>query len=62
MEVSVTKPIKSMSKKELCTVYKIPYKRLRKWLAPIADKLGEYIGGEYTPKQCVMIYEFLGYP
>lgn len=53
----------TLSKRQLCQMYKVDRKTLKRWLIPFAEQLGEPQGGRiYTPKQVKIIFENLGNP
>ena len=54
--------IRAMSKTELANAYQVSLKTFAKWITPFKDKIGDYLGRAYTPKQVGLIFEFLGVP
>lgn len=52
----------AQSKNELATAYNVSLKTLNSWIEPLQDKIGEYRGKSFTPKQVKIIYDFLGRP
>ena len=54
--------IKSLSQKELITMYKTTWETFKAWLSHIEKKLGSQRGRRYTPKQVRIIFEHLGTP
>ncbi|WP_430936182.1 hypothetical protein [Saccharicrinis sp. 156] len=52
----------AQSKIDLAKAYNVSYKTFNSWLEPLHEKLGEYRGKTYTPKQVSIIYEKLGRP
>jgi phage antirepressor YoqD-like protein len=48
--------------KELCKIYKISDKTLRKWLQPISGEIGKRQGYIYNVAQVVTIFRHLGVP
>lgn len=53
---------KASSKLILADAYNVSSHTFCKWMKPINNKIGEYIGRAYTPKQVALIVEFLGEP
>lgn len=48
--------------KELCKIYQISDKTMRKWLAPFIDEIGERRGHIYNVAQVTIIFKRLGVP
>ncbi|GAA4276299.1 hypothetical protein [Aquimarina mytili] len=53
---------KACNKTTIADAYKVSLYTLQKWLLPFEKRLGDYIGGLYTPKQVAVIVEHLGQP
>ncbi len=56
------KEVKAYSAKELCIIYGISYKTLRKWLSPFKADIGDRQGRFYTVLQVEIIFSKLGLP
>lgn len=54
--------IRAMSKTELANAYQVSLKTFAKWINPFKEKIGNYLGRAYTPKQVGLIFELLGFP
>jgi hypothetical protein len=54
--------IMAQSKNQLAVKYCVSLRTFVSWLEPLQDKIGEYRGKAYTPKQVEAIYEYLGHP
>lgn len=54
--------IKPYTMKELCNIYQISDKTLRKWLLPFAGEIGKRNGNIYTVAQVQVIFKNLGVP
>jgi transposase len=54
--------IRAMSKTELANAYQVSLKTFAKWITPFKEKIGDYLGRAYTPKQIHKIFELLGKP
>jgi phage antirepressor YoqD-like protein len=54
--------IRPYTVKELCKIYKISDKTLRKWLQPISGEIGKRQGYIYNVAQVVTIFRHLGVP
>ena len=54
--------IRAMSKTELANAYQVSLKTFSKWITPFKEKIGNYLGRAYTPKQVRKIFELLGCP
>jgi hypothetical protein len=48
--------------KELCEIYGVSDKTMRKWLQPFAEQIGERRGHFYNVAQVVTIFHHLGVP
>lgn len=48
--------------KELCALYSISSKTLKKWLLPLKKKIGKKRGNYYTIPQVREIFILLGFP
>lgn len=58
----VVKDVKPYTMKELCEIYQISDKTMRKWLKPFSDQIGERQGHIYNVAQVVTIFTNLGVP
>ncbi|MCW3091395.1 MAG: hypothetical protein JWP81_2464 [Ferruginibacter sp.] len=56
------KEVRPYSSKELCGIYGISYKTLRKWLQPFQQEIGDRRGRFYTVLQVETIFCKLGLP
>jgi hypothetical protein len=54
--------IKPLSKMQLANAYNVSLETLNSWLKPFKDKIGDYRGRMFTPKQVKIIFEELGEP
>jgi hypothetical protein len=54
--------IKAYTLKQLAALYGFTVQTMRKWIAPLKDKIGPRIGHFYNPKQIKIIFEHLGNP
>jgi hypothetical protein len=54
--------ILAQSKNQLADAYNVSLKTFVSWIEPLKNKIGEYRGKTYTPKQVKVIYDFLGNP
>ncbi len=54
--------IKAYTLKQLAEAYGTPERTFRKWLVPIASKIGKRIGHYFNPKQVKTIVDYLGMP
>lgn len=54
--------VKPYSIRELCYLYEICDKTLKKWMEPFADELGDRIGRYYSVNQVEIIFSKLGVP
>lgn len=57
-----TTRIKPYNLKELCELYNINPKTMKKWLEPHADAIGQKTGRLYNTKQVRIIFDKLGLP
>ena len=57
-----TTTYKASSKTILADAYNVSLFTFRKWIKPIDNILGDYVGKAYTPKQVERIVELLGEP
>jgi hypothetical protein len=48
--------------KELCEIYQVCDKTMRKWLRPFAGEIGERQGHIYNVSQVLVIFKHLGVP
>lgn len=48
--------------KELCTVFKVSYKTMARWLKPHKEQIGPMRGKTYTALQVGLIIELIGLP
>jgi hypothetical protein len=58
----IIKEVKPYTVKELCGIYKISDKTLRKWLMPFSGEIGKRQGHIYNVAQVVTIFRHLGVP
>ncbi len=58
----VVKDVKPYTMKELCEIYQVSDKTLRKWLEPFAEQIGKRQGHIYNVAQVVTIFTNLGVP
>lgn len=58
----VVKDVKPYSMKQLCEIYQISDKTLRKWLKPYEAEIGKRQGHIFTVAQVVTIFSNLGVP
>jgi transposase-like protein len=58
----VVKDVKPYTMKELCEIYGVSDKTMRKWLQPFAEQIGERRGHIYNVAQVVTIFHHLGVP
>lgn len=58
----VVKDVKPYTMKELCKIYQVSDKTMRKWLLPFADQIGKRQGHIYNVAQVVVIFKNLGVP
>lgn len=48
--------------KDLCKIYKVGDKTMRRWLKPIAHQIGQRQGHLYNVTQVTIIFRHLGVP
>lgn len=58
----VVRDVKPYTMKELCEIYKVSDKTMRKWLLPFAEQIGKRQGHIYNVAQVVTIFTNLGVP
>jgi NADH/NAD ratio-sensing transcriptional regulator Rex len=58
----LVKDVKPYSMKELCEIYQVSDKTMRKWLEPFSDQIGKRQGHIYNVAQIVTIFTNLGVP
>jgi len=58
----VVKDVKPYTMKELCSIYQVSDKTMRKWLRPFAEQIGKRQGHIYNVAQVVIIFTNLGVP
>jgi hypothetical protein len=58
----VVKDVKPYTMKELCEIYQVSDKTMRKWLEPFSDQIGKRQGHIYNVSQVVTIFKNLGIP
>ena len=58
----VVKEVRPYSMKELCEIYQVCDKTMRKWLRPFAGEIGERQGHIYNVSQVLVIFKHLGVP
>ena len=56
------KDVKPYTMKELCEIYQISDKTMRKWLEPFSEQIGKRQGHIYNVAQVVTIFAKLGVP
>jgi hypothetical protein len=54
--------VKPYTIKELCGLYGVTDKVLRKWLRPFKSQIGERLGWYYTVLQVETIFNYIGFP
>ena len=54
--------VKPYTMKELCTIYQISDKTMRKWLKPFSEQIGQRQGHIYNVAQVNVIFAHLGIP
>jgi hypothetical protein len=54
--------VKPYTMKELCEIYQVSDKTMRKWLQPFAEQIGKRQGHIYNVAQVVTIFTNLGVP
>ena len=60
--IFAVRDVKPYTMRELCEIYQISDKTMRKWLEPFADKIGKRQGHIYNVAQVVTIFKNLGVP
>lgn len=60
--IFVVKDVKPYTMRELCEIYQISDKTMRKWLAPFAVQIGKRQGHIYNVAQVNTIFTNLGVP
>jgi hypothetical protein len=58
----VIKDVKPYTMKELCEIYQVSDKTMRKWLQPFSEQIGKRQGHIYNVAQVVTIFSNLGVP
>jgi hypothetical protein len=58
----LVKDVKPYTMKELCEIYQVSDKTMRKWLEPFNDQIGKRQGHIYNVAQIVTIFTNLGVP
>lgn len=58
----VVRDVKPYTMKELCEIYQVSDKTMRKWLEPFSDQIGKRQGHIYNVTQVVTIFKNLGVP
>jgi hypothetical protein len=58
----VVRDVKPYTMKELCQIYKVSDKTMRKWLSPFSEQIGKRQGHIYNVAQVVTIFTNLGVP
>jgi hypothetical protein len=58
----VVRDVKPYTMKELCQIYNVSDKTMRKWLTPFSDKIGKRQGHIYNVAQVFTIFTHLGVP
>jgi transposase len=53
---------KSMTNKELASLYNVSTSTFKRWVKPFDDKIGKKTGWFFKPKQVKKIFELLGEP
>ena len=54
--------VKPYTMKELCKIYQVSDKTMRKWLSPFSDQIGKRQGPIYNVAQVDIIFTKLGVP
>lgn len=54
--------VRAYSQKELRNLYGVSPETWASWLAPIKEKVGDYLGKSYDPSQVEIIISHLGLP
>lgn len=58
----VVREVNPYGMKQLCEIYQISGKTMRKWLQPFAQQIGERQGHIYNVAQVATIFKNLGVP
>ena len=58
----IVKDVKPYTMKELCDIYQVSDKTMRKWLKPFSEQLGKRQGHIYNVAQVITIFTNLGIP
>lgn len=58
----VVREVKPYTIKELCKIYQVSDKTMRKWLSPFSDQIGKRQGHIYNVAQINVIFSNLGVP
>lgn len=58
----LVREVKPYSMKQLCEIYQISDKTMRKWLQPFAEQIGKRQGHIYNVAQVAIIFTNLGIP
>jgi hypothetical protein len=58
----LVRDVKPYTMKELCQIYNVSDKTMRKWLSPFSDQIGKRQGHIYNVAQVVVIFTNLGVP
>lgn len=56
------KEVKPYTMKELCAIYQVSAKTMRKWLQPFSAQIGQRHGHIYNVAQVATIFDHLGVP
>ena len=60
--ISRVREIKPYSMKDLCHIYQVGDKTMRKWLQPFEAEIGKRQGRIYNVTQVTIIFKYLGIP
>ena len=58
----LVREVKPYTMKELCKIYQVSDKTMRKWTAPFLDQIGKRQGHIYNVTQVDVIFSKLGVP
>lgn len=58
----VVRDVKPYTMKELCEIYQVSDKTMRKWLLPFSEQIGKRQGHIYNVAQVDVIFAKLGVP
>lgn len=58
----IVRDVKPYSMKQLCSIYQISDKTMRKWLKPFSEQIGKRQGHIYNVAQVNVIFSRLGVP